>query len=129
MPKARKNECVRCAHFVWRLVNRQGVWYADGRSNALNAGRHSLGVTDKSEALRLLPQLDQQRAEELGLSPKVERTHLSAKSLSLNEGRRLYEGHVSRPRVTGGVRESTAKRYRAEFDKFLPFAQSRGLIN
>ena len=29
---------------------------------------------------------------------------------------------MSRPRVTGGVRKSTQKRYRAVFDKFVPFA-------
>lgn len=47
--------------------------------------------------------------------------------LPIEEGRKLYEAHVSRPRVTGGVRKSTQKRYRAVFDKFVPFATSRGV--
>ena len=39
----------------------------------------------------------------------------------------LYEKHISRPRVTGGVRQSIQKRYRAVFDKFLPFAQTQAV--
>lgn len=129
MPKQRKNELIQCKHFAWRLGRRAGVWYADGRSNRTNAGRHSLGVKDRSEALHLIAELDQQRAEELSLAPRAERAHAPTRLLSLEEGRRLYETYVSRPRVTGGVREATAKRYRAVFDKFLPFAQGRGLEN
>lgn len=40
------------------------------------------------------------------------------------EGRKLYEAHLARPRVTGGVRKSTRKRYRTTFDKFLEFCSS-----
>jgi integrase len=47
--------------------------------------------------------------------------------LALADGRRLYEAHVSRARVVGGVRAATAKRYRAVLDKFLPFAESNGV--
>lgn len=47
--------------------------------------------------------------------------------MSLAEGRKLYEQHVARPRVTGGVRKSTQKKYRSVLDKFLPFATSRGV--
>ncbi len=39
----------------------------------------------------------------------------------------MHEANVSRPRVTGGVRKSTQKRYRAVRDKFVPFATSRGV--
>jgi integrase len=47
--------------------------------------------------------------------------------LPLAEGRKLYEQHVARPRVTGGVRMSTQKKYRSVLDKFLPFAVGRGV--
>ena len=122
MPKPRKNEFIRCSHFLWRLICRAGVWYADGRSNTPNAGRHSLGTSDKDEALRLLPQLDRVRAETLGLAPRTLEVNASGRPLPIEEGRKLYEAHVSRPRVTGGARKSTQKRYRAVFDKFVPFA-------
>ena len=125
MPKPRKNEKIHCAHFVWTLLARDGVWHADGRSNTPNAGRHSLGTRDRGEALRRLPELDRQRAEELGLIPRSARAESLAAPLQLAEGRKLYEQHVARPRVTGGVRKSTQKKYRSVLDKFLPFATSR----
>jgi integrase len=127
MPKPRKYEQVRCTHFVWRLVDRNGQWYADGRSNTPNAGRHSLGTNDKDEALRLLPELDRVRAEDLGLIPRSAESSTRGPSLPMGEGRALYEKHIARPRVTGGVRKSTQKRYRTVFDKFIPFATARGV--
>jgi len=71
--------------------------------------------------------LDRQRAEELGLIPRSARTESAASPLLLTEGRRLYEQHVARPGVTGGVRKSTQKKYRSVLDKFLPFAAGRGV--
>ncbi len=38
MPTPRKNDVVRCTHFTWRLVNRSGNWYADGRSPRTRIG-------------------------------------------------------------------------------------------
>ena len=112
---------------MWLLIIRHGIWYADGRSNTPNAGRHSLGTADRDEALKLLPELDLTRAEDLGLVPRSQRNTSAPQSLTLAEGRRLYEAHIARPRVTGGVRKSTIKRYRTVFDKFLPFAESKGV--
>ena len=127
MPKPRKYELFRCMHFAWRLSRRVDVWYADGRTNRLNAGRHSLGTRDKEEALRRLAELDIQRAADLGLIPRAVAPKDSAALLSLDEGRQLYEQHNDRPGVTGGVVESTKKSYRKVFDKFIPFAKSRGI--
>lgn len=127
MPKKRKYELIKCVHFQWRLTPRDGVWYADGRSNVPNAGRHSLGTQDHAEARTLLPELDQQRAEDLGLIPRSDNPRRKVKPLSLEEGRQLYEDHIARPQVTGGTRKSTQKRYRAVFDKFVPFAKDEGV--
>ena len=127
MPRKRKHEQVRCTHFKWLLTDRDGTLYADGRANTPNAGRHSLGTKDKQEALRLLPELDRVRAEDLGLVPRSAESVPQGRPLPLDEGRKLYESHIARSRVTGGVRRSTQKRYRAVFDKFLPFAKSRGV--
>jgi integrase len=124
MAKPRKNELIPCRYFTWKLVNRSGKWQADGRSNNINVGRRSLGTADKAEALELLRELDEITAAEQGLIPR-ERIQSKAPVLTLEEGRRQYEEHIKRPRELGGVRASTQKRYRAVFDKFLPFAQSR----
>jgi integrase len=103
-----------------------GMWYADGRSNTPPAGRHSLGTPDRAEALQLLPELDRVRAEDLRLvAPSSSEPQY--RPLSLDEGRKAYETHIARPRVAGGVRKSTAKRYRTVFDKFIRFATSTGI--
>lgn len=129
MPKRRKYESVQCQFFSWRLIPRGGIWYADGRSNKSNRGRHSLGTSDRGEALQLLAKLDRQRAVKLGLAkPSLLSAAVSVDApLPLDEGRQLYEKHIKRPLVAGGTKDSTQKRYRAVFDKFLPFAKNHGV--
>lgn len=129
MPKKPKYELVRCANFAWRLSRRKGVWYADGRSNPIDSGRHSLGTRDKTEALEALRQLDQTRAFQLGLIDRVPREAITTSKLTLAEGRQLYEEHIGRSRVTGGVATSTRKRYRTVFDKFGSWADNVGCAN
>jgi integrase len=126
MPKKRKYELIRCTHFKWRLSGRKGTFYADGRSNQPNAGRHSLDTRDKDEARRRIVQLDVKRAAELGLIPQPEIKGQEDRPLALIDGLRLYEAYLSRPRVTGGAGESTRKRYRPIFDKFLKYADTIG---
>jgi integrase len=126
MPKRRTSELVRCVHFSWLLVNRNGTWYADGRSNSPSIGRHSLGTSDKSEALQRLPDLDRQKAEDIGRIPRSSSTEITRNVLLLADGRKLYEKHIGRPRSMGGVSKSTAKRYRTTFDKFLEFCKKHG---
>ena len=48
-----------------------------GRSNPVNAERQSLGTKDGDEAIRLLPELDRVRAEDLGLIPRSKSNRLS----------------------------------------------------
>ena len=123
MPKPRTKELIQCQHYCWRLGIRKGVWQADGRTNYPNLGRHSLGTKDKIEARQLLAQLDRQLTEKYGLASKSSMPNTTGTLLSLDKGRILFEEHLARPRVVGGVRNSTLKRYRAIFNKFIPFAK------
>ena len=67
MPKKTKYEHVIGRYFTWRLYLRpSGVWYADGRANDPDPGRHSLGTKDRDEALEAVRQLDLVQAVELG---------------------------------------------------------------
>jgi len=129
MPRPRKNERIVCRYFVWLLSRRDGVWRADGRSNAINLGRHSLATRNRDDAQRMLEQLDLTMAVRHGLADAAALKTTDAKLLSLADGRKLYEAHVSRSRMTGGTRPSSQKRYRAVFDKFLAFAASKGLTS
>src|SRR5262245_49556536 len=51
-----------------------------------------------------------------------------AQLVSLEEGRKLYEEHCRRPRAIGGVKQSTQKRNRAVFNKFIPQAKKEGVL-
>ncbi|MEQ8209476.1 MAG: site-specific integrase [Lacipirellulaceae bacterium] len=72
----------------------------------------------------MLPHLDTKQAEELGLIQRRKRKDGNVKLLTLSEGRTAYEQHLARPRVAGGVKKSTRKRYRTVFDKFVEFAEA-----
>lgn len=127
MPKKAKYERIRSHHFAWRLSRRGGVWYADGRTNPINVGRHSLGTRDKADALAALVALDEACAVKFGLIEKKMTSATLPKELPLAEGRRLYEEYIGRPRVTGGVKDPTKRRYRPTFDKFLFWALKNGV--
>lgn len=129
MPAKRKKERIVGAYFVWLLGSRDGVYYADGRSNRAAAGRHSLGTRDRAEALEALRQLDMVRAVEMRLADRSLLAAAPPEHLSLADGHRLYLQHVGRPRVVGGARAASAKRYRAVLDKFEAFATGEGVVS
>ena len=128
MPKKLTNKLIRCVHFTWRLYRRSGQWYADGRSNSINVGRHSLGTHEEAEAVRLLAILDEACAVKHGLIARRERPLETQERLTIAEGRKLYEQHIDRPRVTGGAAPATKKRYRSTFNMFVPWADKSGLL-
>lgn len=117
---------IQCRYFTWVVGNRGGTYYADGRGNIPTLGRFSLGASTLAESMANLEQLDRVKAVEAG---KAQRSILepAAQDLSLADGRTLYEAHVGRPPVAGGVRPATQKRYRAVLDKFIAFAQAIGI--
>jgi integrase len=127
MPKKRINEKVVGPYFVWILSQRGGVFAADGRSNEINAGRHSLGTKDYDEALAAVQKLDLVVAVQLGLANASALDQPATALLTLEQGRELYMAHVKRPRVTGGAKPGTPKRYRAVFDKFFRFADGKSV--
>lgn len=127
MPRPRKNERIACRYFVWLLSRRDGVWRADGRSNRINVGRHSLATRDLDEARRLLHQLDLTMAVRHGQADPDAIKADAGRELSLADGRRLYETHIGRAKLVGGTRPSSQKRYRAVFDKFVAYAAGKGL--
>lgn len=128
MPRQPKKERVPGQYFDWLLGTRSnGVFYADGRSNSPDLGRHSLGTRERREALDQLRHLDLVKAVEHG---RADASLLQADRdalLPLADGRQRYMDHVTRPAVQGGAAASTAKRYRTVFDKFTEFAKAVGI--
>ena len=68
MAKPRKYERFTCKYFSWTLQTRNGIYWADGRSNLRNAGRHSLGTKNRDEAMEMLQRLDLTIAIENGMA-------------------------------------------------------------
>jgi integrase len=128
MPKKRNKEQIVCPYLTWLLGERNGVFFADGRSNRVDAGRHSLGTRDRNQALENLKQLDRVRAVELGLADSSILNAAEPALLDLNEGKVLYLNHVARPLIAGGADKKTQKRYRAVFEKFVKFALEIGVV-
>lgn len=128
MPKQRKKEMIQCQYFRWKLGKRHGVYQADGRTgNRINLGRHSLATKDANEARDALRSLDEHMATQHGLI--VQSTSPSSQQLTLpiKTGLNLYRSFFARPRVTGGVKSSSKKRYQVVLDKFIAFAEKRGV--
>lgn len=127
MPRKAQKEKFAGRYFTWLLGRRNGVWTADGRSNFVNLGRHSLGTRDREHALRELADLDLRLAVEHGRADRSALDDLEAEPLPLEKGKELYLAHAGRPRVARGVRDSSLKRYKAPLAKFVDFAAERGL--
>ncbi|HEY4312063.1 MAG TPA: site-specific integrase [Pirellulales bacterium] len=126
MPNKRKNERIVGQYFNWLLYERDGVYQADGRANKPSAARHSLGTKTYQEALEAIKRLDVIKAVELGLADRDLLRAAESELVPLGVGVQFYLAHVQRPRVTGGARPATPKRYRAVFDKFLPHVRKEG---
>ena len=127
MPAKPKYEVVIAEYLTWHVFRRGEVYQADGRSNKPPAGRHSLGTKSHDAALGNLRRLDLVKAVELGLADASVLHDQNEEKLALARGVDLYRAHVQRPPVTGGASPGTWKRYRAVFDKMVPFMQDRGV--
>ncbi len=126
MPKPAKKEEIACRYFRWLLGQRNGVYFADGRANRPSLGRRTLETRDRPEALQTLEELDLTMAVQHGLADASLLKAEAHQIVTWAEGRKLYESYVKRPRIAGGTREPTAKRYRAVLDKFIRFAEGKG---
>src|SRR3954471_10674752 len=122
MPAKRKHKCYNGRYFEWKLYQRDSVWWADGRSNRINHGRRSLGTRLFEEAKEVLAKLDLKMAIEHGLAQPEEVPHPDTEQISIEKGIALYRELLGRSRLLKGVRESSAIRYRAVFEKFSDFA-------
>lgn len=67
------------------------------------------------------------KAVELGMAEKSDLQPKTHALLEFQHGWDLYEQHLSRPEVAGGVGAQTVQRYRPIFNKFVAHAQSRGI--
>lgn len=124
MPKELQNEKFKYPNFEWILSTRSEIFQADGRGNAINVGRHSLGTKDYAEAKKLLHRLDLKMAVKFNL---IDRSELPESDqielLSLEGGWNVYKAYISRPIELGGLAVSSQERYEDVYLAFAAFAK------
>jgi integrase len=125
MPRKRPCTPMAFEFFKWRLFQRDGVFYADGRTGKSNLGKCSLGTRDPEEALVNLRKLDRRKAVELGLADSSAAE--PSPTMTVREGWDLYLAYCDRGDVLGGVSPRTLKRYRAVRDKHIAFCERHGI--
>lgn len=130
MARPTRKTRVNCHYFHWLLGTRNGVYFADGRSNRPHTlGRYTLDAKDYQVALESLKELDLKKAIELGIAEMPAAPLTGSKAPELDHGIALYKSDVERPAIMGGPGASTAKRYRAVIEKFLGFCRQRGITH
>ena len=116
-----------CQFFTWRLLLRDGVYYADGRGCKFDLGKHSLGTRNHKEAVARLRQLDQRKAFELGMTDAKSDTANSINSITVTDGWKRYLDFSGRSQVMGGISANSLKRYRAVRDKHIDYCARHGI--
>lgn len=129
MPKTKSKTMIQCQYYRWLVYPRKGIFYADGRSanDGANLKRYSLEASTLNEAQVNLKLLDRVKAVELEQADRSILDEPEHNALSLEEGKEKYLAYVGRPSVMGGAGPKSIKRYRAVFDKFIPFARGKGV--
>ncbi|MEI8372319.1 MAG: site-specific integrase [Planctomycetota bacterium] len=127
MPRKPIHSSITCEYFNWNMFQRDGVYYADGRSGKYKLGKHSLGTRDRDEAIERLKAIDLHKALELGLA-KPEAAKPS-ESICITAGWQSFMGYCDRGPVMGGVSAGTYKRYRAVRDKHIKFCARQGIAD
>lgn len=128
MSKSSKAEIVVCEFYSWKLFERSGVYYADGRSAKTNLGKNSLGTRDRKEALANLHQLDRKMAIQFGLCKESVTAEPTCTNLvTIIEGWKHYLTNVEQSEITGGAGPKTLRRYTAVRDKHTVFCEKTGV--
>ena len=125
MPTPRKAIVVVCQYATWKLPKRNGVFQADGRSNRIDFGRHSLGTRSEPEARKLVHELDKVMAAKVGLIEA--RPPMPVSGLTIADAVERFKKHKSRPKIAGGVGPETFQRYSSILNKFEPFMTDRNI--
>ena len=112
---------VQCRYYRWLIYLRDGVFQADGRSNTIDAGRHSLRTRQLEVAKKRIHKLDEKMAEKLGLIRFARRENDVNFKLTVKDGIEIYLNYIERPKIAGGIAESTRKRYKRSINSFSSY--------
>lgn len=120
----RHTEEIHCRYFRWLVYLRDGVLTADGRGNPVNAGRRSLRTRKWDVARKRIHKLDEKMAEKLGLIRFSRREEDVDFRLNIKKGIEIYLEFIERPRIAGGIADSTRKRYKRAINSFIDYVDA-----
>lgn len=129
MPAKRKNKLIQCRFYEWKIFERNGRFYADGRAGINPCNRHSLSANNLEDALRTLHQLDLVMAVKNGRVKYEEVADQLRKPLSIEEGISRYIKERERDLFHGQIRKKTLNRYRPILVKFAEYCLKSGAKN
>lgn len=124
MGRQKSSQTIRCRYYTWKLFRRGAIYYADGRSNATNLGKHTLSARTEEKALQSLHRLDEKMARNAGLiprDPKVSTVASEEKPIRITDGWAKYLEHVDNAVVSGTRSVHTLTRYREVRTKHVQF--------
>ena len=127
MNKNSNSEVIRCPNEEWRLYQRKGVFYADGRKHG--CGKQSLGTRDRKKAIEQLFLLD--KAIEENALTALE-THPGSKKqqpgpVPIRYGWEQYIEKKSGPIHLGGLKPSSIAKYKQHMNRFVSYSEKHGL--
>jgi integrase len=120
----KKYQWMQCINFRWKLYQRSGTWYADGRPNR---GRYSLATNDERDARQRVTELDRKIAQRLQNKAEEEPAG-KAKPTGIHEGWERYIEHGNRPTFLGGHSPATTKKYREMQRRSTEYFKSQDIL-
>lgn len=127
MSQSSNNE-LKLKHFIWKIFQRNGVYYADGRSNKIDLGKSSLGTRDWKAARLNLELLDHKLAVKHRLISEPTSV-VATSAITISDGWARYLEYCGRSQIMKGVSTKTLKRYRAVKDKHIKFCLKQGILS
>lgn len=120
----KKYQWLQCIHFRWKLYQRRGTWYADGRPNR---GRYSLATADERVARQAVIKLDQAIAKRAQNKAEEEPSGEN-KPVGIREGWELFISNGNRPDFLEGHSPATTKKYRSMQQRAATYFQSQDIL-
>ncbi len=123
------SEVIQCPNFTWKLFQRDGVYYADGRRHG--HGKSSLGTRSRPKAIKEIFELDQivvnsEKHNEAFIATSVPPEILQGKSLPIALGWERYVKHRDLPIHLGGLKPSSIRKYSGHKKRLKRYCQSVG---
>ena len=123
--KTNESNSIECPNYTWKLFQRDGVYYADGRRHQL--GKHSLNTRERSDAIHELYKLDAGVAVGALNTPVISTSDDQPKSISIEGGWDKYLASRGGPVYLDGLKPASKKQYTYYKNAFVEYCLGAGI--